>query len=112
MIVFAGVLTVAACSSDSGTSPSGTSGVGPASGTSCTLTGCTVVLYQGVDARTSVLGIPVELVSITGNQARLKVAGQQVDIPLNPNTAANIGGLAVSVQSINKDKVVLKVTRP
>jgi len=58
-----------------------------------------------------VLGIPVELVGTTGNQVTLKVGGQKVTVPLDPNSSANVGGLAVSVQSADSSRVVLKVTK-
>jgi hypothetical protein len=118
-LALAATIAVAGCSSGSnagGAESTSSSGSGSASvsaaetGTSCTLSGCTVVLQQGVDARTSVLGVPVELVGTTGTKVQLKIANQQVDVPVDPNASANVGGLAVSVQSVDKDRVVLKVT--
>lgn len=108
-VLLAATLAVGGCASGADGS-SGDSGAATATGTSCTLSGCTVVLQQGVDARASVLGVPVELVGVTGNEVTLKVANQQVSVPLDPNSSANVAGLAVSVQSADKDKVVLKVT--
>jgi hypothetical protein len=70
-----------------------------------------VVLQKGVDARTSVLGVPVELVGSTGNEITVKVAGQEVKVPLDPNASASVAGLAVSVQSADADRVVLRITR-
>ena len=111
-VTLAAALAMTGCSAGAGAGQaSGSTGsTATATGTSCTWSGCTVVLQQGVDARTSVLGVPVELVGVTGNQVTLKVANQQVDVPLDPNTSAKVGGLAVSVQSVDKDRVVLKVT--
>jgi hypothetical protein len=108
-VILAATLAVGGCASGADDSATD-SDAAPATGTSCDLSGCTVVLEQGVDARTSVLGVPVELVGVTGNQVTLKVANQQVSVPLDPNASASVGGLAVSVQSADKNRVVLKVT--
>lgn len=120
-VALAAALTVTGCSSGSSdpdqassatgsTGATGSSGAATATGTSCDLSGCTVVLQKGVDARTSVLGVPVELVGVTGDQVALKVANQQVTVPLDPNASAKVAGLAVSVASADADRVVLKVT--
>jgi hypothetical protein len=111
--ILSATLAVGGCSAGTDGSSGGSSGgsdAATATGTSCDLSGCTVVLQQGVDARASVLGVPVELVGVTGSQVTLKVANQQVSVPLDPNASANVGGLAVRVQSADKDRVVLKVT--
>jgi hypothetical protein len=108
-----GALTIAGCASgsDTGATTSSGSGSSTATGTSCNLSGCTVVLQQGVDAKATVLGIPVELVGVTGSQVALKVGGQQITVPLDPNSSVEVAGLAVSVQSADASRVVLKMTK-
>lgn len=113
----AGTLALSGCSftvgdADGKTVASGnaTSG-GSATGTSCNLSGCTVVLERGVDARASVLGIDVEVVGVTGDKVTLQVAGQQVTVPLDGNAAASVAGFDVRVESANDKQIVLRLTR-
>jgi hypothetical protein len=88
---------------------SGCSGQGP--NVSCTLTTCTVTFDRGVDAKASVLGIDVKLVSVDGNQVTVDVGGNRLDLPIGGSPQASGGGLNVSVQSVTADKVVVQISR-
>lgn len=77
--------------------------------TDCSINACTVTFDRGVDANASVLGIKAELVNVQGNNVTLKVGGQSVTVPVNGSQDA--GGMTVSVQSVSKDNVVVKIAR-
>src|SRR4051794_813718 len=82
---------------------------GQGSNTSCTVNSCTVTFDRGVNAQASILGIKAELVAVRGNQVTLKVAGQTVTVPVNGEQQAD--GFNVSVQSVTKDNVVVKIAQ-
>jgi hypothetical protein len=83
---------------------------GEGSDTSCSVGGsCTVTFHRGVNAGASVLGIKTELVGVRGDQVTLKIAGQTVTVPVNGERQA--GGFDVSVESVTKDKVVVKIAQ-
>ncbi|MFE9325059.1 hypothetical protein ACIHDR_28255 [Nocardia sp. NPDC052278] len=73
----------------------------------CQVSGCTVTFTRGVNAKASVLGIEAELVAVKGNTVTLKVAGQQVDIPVGQTQATN--GFSATVQDVTDDKVVVRI---
>ncbi len=73
----------------------------------CQVSGCTVTFTRGVNAKASVLGIEAELVAVNGNTVTLKVAGQQVDIPVGQTQATN--GFSATVQDVTDDKVVVRI---
>jgi hypothetical protein len=86
---------LAACSSEGAT-------------TDCSVNACTVTFDRGVDASASILGVKAELVSVQGNNVTMKVAGQQITVPVGDNEQAD--GFNVSVQSVTKDNVVVKIS--
>lgn len=88
--------TVTACSSEGAS-------------TDCTLSACTVTFDRGVDASASVLGVKAELVSVQGDQVTLKVGGQQLTVPVNGQQQSD--GFNVSVQSVTKDNVVIRISQ-
>ncbi|WP_327093712.1 hypothetical protein OIE68_26110 [Nocardia vinacea] len=73
----------------------------------CQVSGCTVTFTRGVNAKASVLGIEAELVAVQGNTVTLKVAGQQLDIPVGQTQATN--GFSATVQDVTDDKVVVRI---
>ncbi|WP_067462787.1 hypothetical protein [Actinomadura macra] len=79
---------------------------GENSKTDCNANSCTVTFDRGVDASASVLGVKAELVSVQGNTVTLKIAGQTVTVPRGDGEQAE--GFDISVQSVNKDNVVVK----
>ncbi|MDQ1292859.1 MAG: hypothetical protein QG608_740 [Actinomycetota bacterium] len=89
--------TTTACSDESGA-------------VNCDLNSCTVSMDRNnQDATVSVLGADVSLVSATGNEAVLTVAGQQVTVPVDSSTPVDVGGLGVTVTSITQDAVNVKI---
>jgi hypothetical protein len=76
--------------------------------TDCSVNSCTVTFNRGVDASASILGVKAELVSVQGNTVNLKVAGHQISVPRGGDQQAD--GFDVRVQSVTKDKVVVKIT--
>ncbi|WP_067795727.1 hypothetical protein [Actinomadura formosensis] len=81
---------------------------GENSKTSCDVNSCTVTFDRGVDASASVLGVKAELVSVQGETVTLKIAGQTVTVPVGDGEQAE--GFTVSVQSVTKDNVVVKIS--
>lgn len=75
--------------------------------TDCSLSACTVTFDRGVDAKTSILGIDVTLVSVKNDTVTLEVAGQKVAVPAGGETEAE--GFTVSVQKVTKEQVVVKI---
>jgi len=76
---------------------------------SCNGTTCTITFDRGVDAKASILGIDAELVSVVGQNVTLKIAGQQLTVPLNSDQSS--GNFNVSVTSVTKDNVVVTVSQ-
>jgi hypothetical protein len=90
------------------------SGSGSSTGdasTKCDLTGCTVTLQRGGDARVSVLGLDVQVTGTTGDHLTLRVGGQQATVPLTGQGSAQLAGLAVRVQSVDDSRIVLRISR-
>ncbi|MBF6171215.1 hypothetical protein [Nocardia blacklockiae] len=73
----------------------------------CEVSGCTVTFDRGVNAEASILGVKAELVAVNGDTVTLKVAGQQVDVPVGETKPAD--GLAITVREVNADNVVVRI---
>ncbi|WP_068030494.1 hypothetical protein [Nocardia mexicana] len=86
---------VAACSAE-----------GQGAKSDCNVSGCTITFDRGVNAKASFLGVDAELVAVNGNTVTLKVAGQQVDVPVGETQPAD--GINLTVQEVTQDKVVVK----
>ncbi len=80
---------------------------GPGSKTECQVSGCTITFDRGVDAKASVLGMDAELVAVNGSTATLRVAGQEVSVPVGETQPAD--GTSVTVQEITTDTVVVRI---
>jgi hypothetical protein len=80
---------------------------GEGSQTNCGVNSCTVTFDRGVDANASILGVKAELVGVQGNSVTLRVAGQRITVPVGGNQQTE--GFDVSVQSVTKDNVVVKI---
>jgi hypothetical protein len=76
--------------------------------TNCSLNACTVTFDRGVDASASILGVKAELVGVQGDNVTLRIGGQQITVPVNGEEEAD--GMNVSVQSVTKDNVVVKIS--
>jgi hypothetical protein len=85
---------------------------GDGSDVDCSLDSCNVTFDRGVDANASILGVDVELVGVQNDQVTVKVADQQVSVPVGDASGqTEAGGLRFEVQEVTDSKVVLKVTR-
>ncbi|WP_396447847.1 hypothetical protein [Actinomadura sp.] len=82
---------------------------GENSRTSCDVDSCTVTFDRGVDASASILGVKAELVKVQGDLVTLKIAGQQVTVPVGDGEQ-EAEGFNVSVQSVTQDNVVVKIS--
>ncbi|WP_280261727.1 hypothetical protein [Nocardia wallacei] len=87
---------VAACSTE-----------GQGTKTDCNVSGCTITFDRGVNAKASVLGVDAELVAVNGNTVTMKVAGQQVDVPVGETEPAQ--QFSITAQEVTQDKVVVKI---
>lgn len=96
MFALVAPLTAAACTTE-----------GDGYKSECNVSGCTVTFERGVNAKASILGVEAELVAVEGNQARLKVAGQEVTVPVGETQPAD--GLSVTVQEITEKNVVVRI---
>ncbi|HCT81548.1 MAG TPA: hypothetical protein DGT23_34240 [Micromonosporaceae bacterium] len=78
--------------------------------TSCSTSECTITFDRSVaDAKASVLGVEVVLVSATDKTVTLKVAGQEVTI--NNEQSATAGGLNLQLKSLSESQIVVEVSR-
>ncbi|WP_155368898.1 hypothetical protein [Catellatospora vulcania] len=86
----------------------GCSGEGATS--TCSSTGCTITFERNVtNAKISILGIEVQLVSANNDSVTLKVAGQEVTV--QRGDGVQVGDFSVKVTSITDSQVVVEVTR-
>lgn len=82
-------------------------GCGGSSSTQCGLDGCTIVFPRSGETAVSVLGIEARLIEVQDGTARLRVAGQEVVIPVGATTDA--GGFQVGVERLTDTEVVVRV---
>ncbi|MES9540249.1 hypothetical protein [Actinomadura sp. NPDC000600] len=82
---------------------------GENSKTSCDLNSCTVTFDRGVEASASVLGMKAELVSVQGETVTLRIGGRNVTVPVGDGQQ-QVEGIDVSVQSVTKDQVVVRIS--
>lgn len=78
--------------------------------TDCGLDACTVTFDRGVDAKASVLGVDAKLIGAKGDQVTIEVAGEQLSLSVGQQ-AAKVGGLSVSLDSVNDSQVVVRIAR-
>jgi hypothetical protein len=76
--------------------------------TACGLDQCTVTFDRGVEAKTSVLGVDAKLVKAEGEQVTVEVAGEQLTLTVGQQ-ATEVGGLAVTLQSVTDTQVVVRI---
>ncbi|WP_433324918.1 hypothetical protein [Spirillospora sp. CA-294931] len=82
---------------------------GENSKTDCNVNSCTVTFDRGVDANASILGVKAELVKVEGEKVTLKVGDATVTVPVGDGQQ-EVDGFDVSVQSVTKEKVVVKIS--
>jgi hypothetical protein len=78
--------------------------------TDCGLDACTVTFKRGVEASANVLGVEAKLVGADGNKVTVEVAGEQLSLTTG-EAAAEVGGLAVTLQSVTDSEVEIRVAR-
>jgi len=81
---------------------------GQGSTAECHVDGCTITFTRGVDAKASVLGVDVELVSVDGNMVTLGIAGKNVLVPMGETQAAE--GFDVAVTEVTDQQVVVRIS--
>lgn len=81
---------------------------GPGSTAECHVDGCTITFTRGVDAKASVLGIDVELVSVDGNMVTLGIAGKNVLVPMGEPQSAD--GFDIAVTEVTDQQVVVRIS--
>ena len=72
--------------------------------TDCGLDQCTVTFDRGVEGSVSVLGVDAKFIGADGDQVTVEVAGEQLSLTVGQQ-AAEVGGLAVSVDSVTDTQV-------
>ncbi len=82
---------------------------GEGSSTDCSLTQCTVTLDRTGDSTASILGAEVRLVGVSGDEATLDVAGQQLQLQVNQQ--AQIAGFQVSLQELTEQQAVVRISQ-
>ena len=92
-----GAALLAGCSSEGAT-------------TDCGLDQCTVTFDRGVQGSVNVLGVEAKFVGADGDKVTLEVAGEQLQLTVGQQ-AAEVGGLAVSVDSVTDTDVQVKIAR-
>ncbi|MFK3984167.1 hypothetical protein ACI2K4_27820 [Micromonospora sp. NPDC050397] len=78
--------------------------------TDCGIDQCTVTFDRGVEASASIFGVDAKLVKAEGDQVTIDVAGEQLTLTTEQQ-AAEVGGMAVTVQSITDSQVVVRIGR-
>ncbi|GAA1638712.1 hypothetical protein GCM10009679_49710 [Saccharothrix algeriensis] len=77
---------------------------------SCSTSTCTITFERNVtNAKISILGIEVQLVSADDTSATLKVGGQQVTI--QRGDGVNVGDFSAKVTSVTDSQVVVEISR-
>lgn len=97
VLVLAATLSVSACTA-----------TGQGATSECDVSGCTVTFDRGVDAKISVLGVDAELTTVQGEVVTMKVAGQEVNVPMGSTEQAQ--GLDLTVREVTPDKVVVRLS--
>ena len=83
---------------------------GEGADTSCGLDQCTVTFARGAAGSASILGVEAKLVGVENDQVTLEVAGERLSLTVGQQ-AADVGGLAVSVQSVTDSEVIVQIAR-
>jgi hypothetical protein len=78
--------------------------------TDCGLDQCTVTFDRSVQGEVNVLGVNAKFIGADGDQVTVEVAGEQVSLTVGQQ-AADVGGLAVSVDSVTDSEVAIRIGR-
>lgn len=82
---------------------------GEGSSTECSLTQCTVTLDRTGDSTARILGVAVRLVGVSGEQATIEVAGQQLRLQVNQQ--AQIAGFQLTLQELTAQQAVVRISQ-
>lgn len=82
---------------------------GEGTSTDCSLSQCTVTLDRGVDTSARILGLEVRLVDVSGDQAALEVAGQQLRLQVDQQ--AQVAGFQVTLQELTDQQAVVEISQ-
>lgn len=77
--------------------------------TDCGLDQCTVTFDRGVSARASVLGVEAKLIGVEDDRVTIEVAGERLS--LTGQQGVQVGGLSVSVDSVDNSQVTVRIAR-
>ena len=78
--------------------------------TDCGLDACTVTFDRGVEASASILGVEAKLIGAQGDQVTVEVAGEQLSLTVGQQ-ATEVGGFAVTLDSVTDQQVKIRVAR-
>ncbi|GIJ22621.1 hypothetical protein Vlu01_32450 [Micromonospora lutea] len=78
--------------------------------TNCGLDACTVTFDRGVDARANILGVEARLVEAQDDVVTIEVGGEQLSLTVGEQ-AADVGGLAVTLDSVTDSEVKVRIAR-
>jgi hypothetical protein len=78
--------------------------------TDCGLDQCTVTFDRGVEASATILGVDAKLIGADGDRVTVEVAGEQLQLTVGQQ-ATQVGGLAVSLDSVTDTQVAIRVAR-
>jgi hypothetical protein len=78
--------------------------------TDCGIDQCTITFDRGVQGEVNVLGVNAKFIGADGDKVTLEVAGEQLSLTVGQQ-AADVGGLAVSVDSVTDSQVAVRVGR-
>lgn len=101
----------ASASGTAGGTAGGTAETTGPTGTTCDASGCTVVLQRRDNARASVFGITVQVTGVTPDQVTLKVGDREVTVSRDAHRSTQIAGLSLTLQRIDAEQIVLRITR-
>lgn len=79
--------------------------------TDCGINACTVTFDRGVEARASVFGIEAKLVGTEDDRVTIEVAGEQLTLTTGQEMGTEIGGLTVSLESVDDSQVAIRIER-
>ncbi len=78
--------------------------------TDCGVDACTVTFDRGVQASATILGVEAKLIGADGDRVTVEVGGEQLQLTVGQQ-AADVGGLAVTVESVTESQVAVRIAR-
>lgn len=78
--------------------------------TECGLDACTVTFDRGGEASANILGVEAKLIGADGDKVTVEVAGERLSLTVGEQ-ATEVGGLAVTLQSVTDSEVAIRVAK-